>query len=200
MSYDNQYFDERNFSKWKKRNQDFFRNKQKNLLKGFFDFSLPVLDVACGSTPLNKVIKELNVTGTDLHYTSKNVIKADVNKLPFKNNTIDQIYCWCLLEHLPKPELALKEMNRVLKKGGKIILSTELPDKNFYKKDNTHIQPFTVPQLQKMFSEAGFDKFNTERELFYFKGITYLPFMISYFVGKLLFFLSPIIIVKSEKK
>ncbi len=200
MSYDKKYFEKIDFDKWLPRNQAFFRSKQRKIISGFFDFSKKILDIGCGSTPLSKAVPELDVVGTDLHYSGKNVIRADAYKQPFKDNSIDQIYSWCLLEHLEQPEKALREMNRVLKKGGKIVLSTELPSKDFYRKDKTHIQPFTKEQLETMFEKAGFRALSMEKEIYYFKGITYLPFSVSYVVGRALDFLSRMIIVKAQKE
>lgn len=44
----------------------------------------------------------------------------DLNKAPypFKNDSIDEIFCSHTLEHLKEPELFFKEVQRILKKGG----------------------------------------------------------------------------------
>ena len=44
---------------------------------------------------------------------------------PFKENSVDFIFASHIVEHLKDPELALKEMNRILKKGG--ILEIKVP-------------------------------------------------------------------------
>lgn len=44
------------------------------------------------------------------------------NKIPFENDFFDSISSLCVFEHLVYPEETLKEMDRVLKKGGKIII------------------------------------------------------------------------------
>ena len=51
-------------------------------------------------------------------------VKADITKLPFKDNYADYIECLEALEHLPfrQVEVALREMYRVLKPGGKMVL------------------------------------------------------------------------------
>jgi len=199
-AYNAEYFSDNNFDHWNDKNKAFFRKKQLKMVSDVFDFSKPLLDVGCASNPLNKAIPELNVTATDLFYSGDNVIKADVYDLPFKDKAIHQIYCWCLLEHLHKPNDALEELNRVLKKGGRILLSTELPAREFYTKDETHIQPFEEDDLIKRFEDAGFQVDKVEREIYYFKGITYLPFWLSYAIGHALDFWSSIIIIKATKK
>ena len=199
VAYNDEYFKDNNFDYWNARNKRFFRKKQLKLVSDFFDFSRKVLDVGCASNPLNKALPELNVTATDLYFEGDGVIKADVYKLPFENNSIEQIYCWCLLEHLHGPEKAMKELNRVLKKGGRILLSTEMPHRDFYTKDKTHVKPFTQKELRELFESRGFRIKKIEKEIYYFKGISWLPFEISYFIGRALDFLSSIIVVKAEK-
>jgi len=53
-------------------------------------------------------------------------VKADICELPFKDNFADLIECHQVIEHLPMRKVidALKELYRVLKKGGKLIITT----------------------------------------------------------------------------
>jgi SAM-dependent methyltransferase len=46
----------------------------------------------------------------------------DLNKLSFRDNTFHHIFVCFILEHLPNPQKALKELKRVLKKGGTITV------------------------------------------------------------------------------
>jgi len=55
---------------------------------------------------------------------------ASAQKLPFKDNTFDYIVCTFVLCSVPDPVQALKEMKRVLKKDGKIILLEHVLSKN----------------------------------------------------------------------
>ena len=55
---------------------------------------------------------------------------ASAKKLPFKDNTFDYIVCTFVLCSVPDPVEALKEMKRVLKKYGKIILLEHVLSKN----------------------------------------------------------------------
>ena len=43
---------------------------------------------------------------------------GDVHKLPFADNSVDAIFAICLLEHVEEPQVAVKEIYRVLKPGG----------------------------------------------------------------------------------
>lgn len=50
-------------------------------------------------------------------------IVSDIVNIPIKNNSFDAVMCIEVLEHLPSPELAIKEFSRIIKKKGKLILT-----------------------------------------------------------------------------
>ena len=50
------------------------------------------------------------------------LIKGDVNHLPFYNATFDVVFSDGLLEHFREPKKIVKEMARVLKQGGLLII------------------------------------------------------------------------------
>jgi len=79
-----------------------------------------ILNVGCGE----------DTYGThfvDLYPTRKEVIKCNVDKekLPFPNNYFDQVVAKFIFEHLTSHRHFLKEVYRVLKKNGKLILMTD---------------------------------------------------------------------------
>jgi SAM-dependent methyltransferase len=49
---------------------------------------------------------------------------ADAYRLPFGDEAFDVVLCAEVLEHMHTPALALSEMRRVLKTGGKLLLTT----------------------------------------------------------------------------
>ena len=94
-----------------------------------------VLDVGCADGVFTKVIlentKARKIIGVDVLESSINWAKkhwrtnkrmkflvADVHKLPFNNNTFDAVFSLEMLEHIYKPRNALKEIKRVMKRGG----------------------------------------------------------------------------------
>lgn len=71
----------------------------------------------------------------DKYRTAANVV-ADVEAiLPFQDEVFEIVYSKFLFEHLMNPNFVLKEMVRVLKPGGKLILIT----------DNAAYPPFHLP-------------------------------------------------------
>ncbi len=81
-----------------------------------------ILNIGCGNETYGTDFVDL--------YPPKNrpeVKKVDIQKqkLPYPDNTFDEVYSKCLLEHCINPGEVLKEMVRVLKKGGKIRVITD---------------------------------------------------------------------------
>jgi|GEM_PF-4454269 len=77
------------------------------------------LDIGCGFK------NELDVN-IDLNRNFKPTIVCDAHHMPFKPKVFDLINCSHLLEHLDKPRLCLMEINRVSKKGAKIMVGFPL--------------------------------------------------------------------------
>lgn len=55
--------------------------------------------------------------------TSKIDIVCDITDIPVPNASFDAILCSEVFEHLPSPHLALAEFQRLLKPGGKLVLT-----------------------------------------------------------------------------
>lgn len=51
-------------------------------------------------------------------------VVGNIELLPFKDETFDLLICEWVLEHLDKPEKAIKEFYRVLKQGGHLFVVT----------------------------------------------------------------------------
>ncbi len=55
-------------------------------------------------------------------------IVADMENLPFRNNSVDLIMAFDVFEHLSHPKKGFSEVARVLKPGGQILLHTPIKD------------------------------------------------------------------------
>ncbi len=51
------------------------------------------------------------------------VIQADAHHLPFSTGQFDQVICFAAFPHFEQPETALREMSRVLRDGGGLIIA-----------------------------------------------------------------------------
>jgi SAM-dependent methyltransferase len=97
-----------------------------------------VLDVGCGPGVLAAAVAarcpEGRVVGLDqsperaqqarllLEPWHGHAVVGDAAALPFADASFDLVYCRFLLEYLPDPELAVREMARVCRPGGRMLL------------------------------------------------------------------------------
>ena len=84
-----------------------------------------VLEVGSGRGYLQDIVPDY--TGLDLSPTvagryHKPFVAASATAMPFADNAFDAIWTVWVLEHIPEPERALREMRRVLKPGGMLFL------------------------------------------------------------------------------
>ncbi len=115
-----------------------------------------IFDNACGYTAISALLAKagLHIKGTDLFDHGerwKKYIKsikgsmsfeqANSEELPFNNEKFDVSFSLSALEHMNNPQKALKEMIRVTKKGGLILLTIDIASQlvGNYKADNLNI-------------------------------------------------------------
>jgi ubiquinone/menaquinone biosynthesis C-methylase UbiE len=126
-----------------------------------------VLDVACGAGYGSQILSHLakRVVGADIdrqaiehcrsRYSGTNLsfVQMDGCHLAFSPSSFDAVVSFETLEHLENPEVFLKELNRVLKVDGQLIIST--PNKELFslytknKKNPFHYREFTQSKFEK---------------------------------------------------
>ncbi len=86
-----------------------------------------VLDVGCGEKPYAHLFagKITSYLGTDIDLgNSKHVdICADSLTLPIKTSSVDTVVSNQVIEHVKSPEVFLKEITRILRPGGTLIIT-----------------------------------------------------------------------------
>ena len=83
------------------------------------------LEVGCGRGLFQNMVEDYTAIDFSAFagaMVSKPFVCADAQKLPFVDNSFDAIWTITVLEHVPDPEQALKELRRVLKPGGVLLL------------------------------------------------------------------------------
>ena len=96
----------------------FLRNKT-----DFFTTPQKVLHIAPEQSFLARFKKMDNLDYTTADLESPIVdVKCDVQNMPFDADQFDMVICNHVMEHVPSDIAAMKEIYRVLKKGGKAIL------------------------------------------------------------------------------
>lgn len=118
-----------------------------------------VLDIACGEgygsnhiAKFAKEVKGVDISDIDISkaidkYKKDNLefVVGSILDIPFGDKTFDMIVSYETLEHLAEHEVILKEVNRVLKPGGLLIIST--PNKLNYSDKKSYKNPFHVKEL-----------------------------------------------------
>ncbi|VVB76530.1 Ubiquinone/menaquinone biosynthesis C-methyltransferase UbiE [Candidatus Tiddalikarchaeum anstoanum] len=93
-----------------------------------------ILDAGCGTGLITRLLGD--VVGVDLSYNllkvhayNLRIVNADVQNLPFKDEVFDVIVSFTVLQDIIDAPKSIYELKRVLKKGGKIVLSVLNKDK-----------------------------------------------------------------------
>lgn len=81
-------------------------------------------------------------------------IIGDAEAMPIESDSVDGIVCSQMLEHVPHPWKALAEMHRVLRPGGKVILT--VPQLNELHEEPHDYYRYTIFGLRTLCIEAGF--------------------------------------------
>lgn len=102
-----------------------------------------ILDAGAGSQQYRKWCKHLDylsqdfeaygldsrssMTTTPVPYAyGQTDLVCDINAIPVEQNTFDYVLCTEVLEHVPKPVDTIRELSRVLKPGGTLILTVPM--------------------------------------------------------------------------
>jgi len=112
--------------------RDIFFRSIKNIYGGRKD--LRILDIGCGTGALTKAIEEfgdvsrLDIESKALEFCrikgAERLIQGDGNHLPFKDNLFDLVTVFNIIEHVNQDIDLIKEVNRVCRDKGRIILAT----------------------------------------------------------------------------
>jgi len=123
-----------------------------------------VLDVGCGAQPYRPLVEDagfayegvdwpssIHATGTNAETVRHNLAQCP---WPFADASFDAIVCTEVLEHIPDPAAFLNEAGRILKPGGKMVLTAPLLWPEHEAPHDYH--RFTRYALKAAFETAGF--------------------------------------------
>lgn len=86
---------------------------------------LRVVDVGCGSRPYEQLLAgAAEVVGFDVPGNPCADVHGAIDALPFENASFDVVLCTQVLEHVPDPAAAVRELRRIVRPGGRVLLST----------------------------------------------------------------------------
>jgi SAM-dependent methyltransferase len=129
-----------------------------------------VVDVGCGKAPHRKHVAHKKYIGVDIEDRGgvPDEIIADVNDgIPLPDDTADLVICTETLEHTKKPHFVVKELHRITKKGGTVLLTAPMvwpvheAPYDFFR--------YTNFGMEYLFKEAGF----TEVRIYPTNGYVY---------------------------
>lgn len=160
----------------------FIRPKEADLFVKFLPFKKPVMDYGCGDGFFAKMFypglvdvgvdirkNELRIAGKRKIYKKR--IFYNQERLPFRSNYFATIFANCVLEHVDNLDHDLKEINRVLQKGGMFIggVMTDKWEsfliggkvfgnvyKNWMRRIQNHPNLLSVNEWDEKFKNAGF--------------------------------------------
>lgn len=123
----------KSLSFWQTLWYEYMFNKRVDFIKERTPKKGKVIELGCGSGIYGRIFsKDYNLYLLDISKKSleltKNIVKkatfvnADLMKTPFKKDFFDTIYSLGVIEHLDDPIGAVKEMKRIAKKGGRVII------------------------------------------------------------------------------
>jgi len=145
-----------------------------------------VLDIGCNDGTFSKIIFEktkaeklvgIDLAGKSIDWANKhlkrsgiNFLVGDAQNLKYKSNFFDAVFCLEVLEHVEDPLKTLREIKRVMKKGGYGIFLVPSDSflfrlvwffwLNFYPRGwvwrETHIQTYRGNFLPKICKKVGF--------------------------------------------
>jgi SAM-dependent methyltransferase len=83
---------------------------------------------------------------------------ADLTKLPYADDAFDKVLCVSTIEHVPDDAQGIRELARVLKPVGRLLLTTEFNrrvGKAYSEADNSYYRVYDQPALERLIGHSG---------------------------------------------
>jgi SAM-dependent methyltransferase len=115
---------------------------------------LRVLDVGCGDRPYQPLFTAAaEVVGLDVPGNPHADIVGSIETIPVEDASFDLVVCLQVIEHVPDPAAAVRELRRIVRPGGQLLLSTHgvAP---FHPNPEDHWR-WTATGLQTLFAANG---------------------------------------------
>lgn len=134
-----------------------------------------ILDVGAGPGPYRGVLAHCEYKAHDFgqepdtlgRYTKLD-FESDILHIPAVSGSFDAILCTEVLEHVPDPIGAVREMARLLRPGGRLLLTAPLG--SLLHQEPYHFYGgFTPHWYFKFLAEAGFEDVRIERNAGFFR-------------------------------
>jgi SAM-dependent methyltransferase len=150
-----------------------YRGRRRVLERTIDRLALPphahILDAGCGSgRNMVDLARHGEVTGVELSHTSATlarargvgeVVEGSVMDMPFAEHSFDMVVCLDVIEHLQDDRGALRELRRVLRPGGALLVTVPAYQWLWSGHDevNHHHRRYSRATLQQAAREAGWE-------------------------------------------
>ncbi len=126
------------------------------------------LDMGCGTRPYEECFESSLYIGLEINAAPKEALShADVRydgyRMPFKDNTFDAVLAFEVLEHVFKLDILLKEVRRILKPQGTVLLTVPF----LWKEHETpnDFARYSSFGLRFLLEKEGFQVLKTEKTM-----------------------------------
>jgi len=136
-----------------------------------------LLDFGCGNKPYESLFNVTEYVGLDIGESGFPDEKSaevfyDGQKIPFGDNTFDSVLASEVFEHVFNPDQVLLELNRVLKKDGKILIT--VPFAWFEHEIPYDYARYSSFGLRHLLEKNGFKVIKTEKTTNYLETVIQL--------------------------
>jgi ubiquinone/menaquinone biosynthesis C-methylase UbiE len=127
----------------------------------------PRVRMACGIDLTYEMLRRARQFQLERAITNTPLTRGDAEQLPYPDGVFDMVSCQQVFHHLPKPQLVLQEMARVMKSEGRILIVDHLAPESDAKfelfnriervRDPSHAASLRLTKFLEMFDECGLD-------------------------------------------
>lgn len=121
-----------------------------------------VLDVGCGTgfgcAMLQKSCEQvigIDISPDAIKYAKQSFIVGDAQNLPFFDSYFDGIAAMEVIEHVHNPGQTMREIYRVLKPKGVLVISTP-NSRGIHSENPYHLKEFTLSEFKTLVQKNGF--------------------------------------------